>query len=67
MKWVSVAARESSKIFIIDGSTASAAIVKAPPAAIVASPETFVKIASSILENVIFFSVPASENKKWSP
>ena len=35
-------------------------IVKAPPAAIVASPLTFPNIASSTLLNVIFFSVPLS-------
>ena len=43
-----------------------AAIVKAPPPAIVASPLTFANILSSKSLNVIFFSVPSSEIKKWS-
>ena len=50
----------------IEFSTAPASIVKAPPAAMVASPLTSAKTASCKLENVIFFSVPLSENKKWS-
>ncbi len=39
-------------------STASFAIVNAPPAATVASPDTLPKILSSKLLNVTFFSVP---------
>ena len=46
---------------IIAYSTAPAAIVSAPPSAIVASPLTEENIAPSKLENVIDFSVPASE------
>ena len=48
----------------IDPSIALAPTVKAPPAAIVASPEIFAKIASSRFEKVIFFSVPLSEKTK---
>ena len=51
---------------IMPSSIAFASIVNAPPAAIVASPETFAKIASSRFENVTFFSVPASERIKLS-
>src|SRR6056300_1674825 len=50
----------------IEFSTAPAAIVKAPPAAIVASPDTAPKIVSSKSLNVIFDSVPASEKIKLS-
>ena len=50
----------------IEFSTEPAEIVKAPPAATVASPEMFAKIASSRFEKVIFFSVPLSEKTKWS-
>src|SRR6056300_438088 len=45
----------------ISFSTEPLAIVKAPPAAIVASPDTAPKIVSSKSLNVIFDSVPASE------
>ena len=44
----------------------TASVESAPPAAIVASPETLLNIASSKLEKVIFFSVPLSEKIKWS-
>ena len=45
----------------------TASVVRAPPAAIVASPEILSNIASSKLEKVIFFSVPPSEKMKLSP
>ena len=48
-------------------STASFAIVAAPPAAIETSDDTLPKIESSKLLKVTFFSVPASENTKLSP
>ena len=51
-------------LFNIDPSTTLAPRVKAPPAAIVASPLTLANIASSRFENVIFFSTPLSENAK---
>ena len=50
--------------FIIKSWTEFAWIVKAPPAAITASPLTLANTASCKLEKVIFFSVPLSENKK---
>ena len=50
----------------IEFSTESAASVKAPPAAIVASPEILWNTESSTLLNVTFFSVPLSETIKWS-
>ena len=42
-------------------------IVAAPPAAIAISPLTLAKILSSKLLKVIFFSVPPSDTKTWSP
>ena len=51
-------------------SIVSFSIVRRPPADIATSVDSesiFANIASSKLENVIFFSVPPSEKIKWSP